>query len=1073
MNIARFFIQRPVFSIVLSILAIIAGLFTVRDLPIAQYPEITPPTVQVSATYPGADPELIATTVGAPIEEAVNGVEDMIYMSSSSTQGSYALTITFAVGTDIDLATIHVQNKLNTVTSTLPESVQQQGVTVDKAATNMLVIFSLLSENKEYDDLFLTNYASLNLQDPLARVEGVGNVMLFGAGKYSIRVWMDPEILRIRKVSATDIYNAIAAQNLQSTAGAVGQAPYDAPVAFEYTLLAPGQLESVDQFEEIIVRSSETGQYLRLGEVARIELGSQSYTTHSNLSGAPCAMIAISQTPGANAINVAEGVIDRMDQLAEYLPEGIRYEVALDTTQFINDSIKEVIITFLETLLIVMAVIMMFLQNWRAVLIPAVTIPVSLIATFVLMGMLGFSLNLLTLFSLVLAIAIVVDDAIVVVENADRIMEEDAAASREVDINRSVEEGVGELIGPIISIDLCMLAVFVPSSFIEGITGQLIRQFALTIAASTIISGFVSITLTPTLCSILLKPKKKRLSTATSAADGTLVDNLNISPEVIEEEIGTGGKKNFLFRWFDYGYGKFAHLYDRTMQTMLRHPAWTLIIFLLLSIPSLIWFKRYPTTFLPSEDQGYFMVMVQLPDGASSERTQEVMNRVANDIITPLPGVDNYVEVSGYSMMGGASNNSGMLWVVLKPWDERKEKNMSANALVDLVNNNSYLGVPEATVYAINPPPIEGLGVSGGLTVELQDINQLGPLSLYGAYQTLLQNASEVPEVGRMNSFYSPNVPQYSLHIDRSRLRLLGLTYQDVAQTLSFYLGTAYVNDYVQFGRTWQVIVGGETSARAHLEDMMKIGIPNNRGEVVPLSTFITLDYETAPASLTRYNMYQSATIDLSLRSGASSGDAIQNTETLIREKLGTSFGYEWTGTALQELQSGSSIVVIYLLAFLLVYLVLAAQYESWTASISVLISVPLAVMGVVLGCWLFGLPVSVYTQIGLILLIALSAKNAILIVTFAREARQKGSPIKQAALDGGNIRLRPIMMTSLSFVIGVLPLLFATGAGSASRLSLGVAVVFGMAVNGILGTLFVPNFFEWMQRLEEWGKKR
>lgn len=1041
MNIARFFIRRPVFSIVLSILAVIAGLFVLRDLPIAQYPDITPPTVQVTASYPGADPQLIATTVGAPIEEAVNGVENMIYMSSSSTQGAYSLTITFEVGTDIDMATVHVQNKLNTVTSTLPESVQQQGVTVAKSATNMLVIFSLLSEQGQYDDLFLSNYASLNLQDPLARVEGVGNVMLFGSSKYSIRVWMDPEILRVRRVSASDIYNAIAAQNLQSASGSVGQAPNDKPVAFEYTLLSPGQLESVKEFEEIIVRSTETGQYLRLGDVARIELGSQSYTTTSHLNGAPCAMIAISQTPGANALDVADGVLNEMEQLAEYLPEGVSYEVALNTTQFITDSIEEVIITFIETLLIVVAVILLFLQNWRAVIIPAIAIPVSLIATFVIMGILGFSLNLLTLFSLVLAIAIVVDDAIVVVENADRIMEEDAQAGRKVSIERAVEQGVGELISPIISIDLCMLAVFIPSSFISGITGQLIRQFALTIAASTIISGFVSITLTPTLCAMLLKRRGK-------------------------------GKKNIIYRAFDAGYAQFAKIYDKCMSALLKHPVWTFILFLLLSVPSLLFYKNYPTTFLPSEDQGYFMVMVQLPDGATSERTQEVMDEVSEHIVKTMPEVENYVEVSGYSMMGGASNNSGMIWVVLKPWSERKEKGMSADALVRKVNADAYLGIPGATIYAVNPPPIEGLGVSGGLTIQLQDINNLGSQSLYEAYLTLLENADQAPDIAQMNSFYSPNVPQYKLNIDRSRLRLLGLTYQDVAHTLSYYLGTAYVNDYIQFGRTWQVILGGETSARADLDDMLQISIVNNQGDPVPLSSFISFDYNTAPASLTRYNMYESASIDLSLKEKASSGEAIKETETLIKNQLGTNFGFEWTGTALQELESGSSIYMIFALAFVLVYLVLAAQYESWTASISVLISVPLAVLGVVLGCWLFDLPISVYTQIGLILLIALSAKNAILIVAFAREARQKGTPIKQAALDGGNIRLRPIMMTSLSFVLGVIPLLFATGAGAASRLSLGVAVVFGMAVNALLGTLFVPNFFEWMQRLEERFRK-
>jgi hydrophobe/amphiphile efflux-1 (HAE1) family protein len=1050
MNFARFFIQRPVLSIVLSIVAVLAGLFALHSLPVAQYPDITPPTVKVTTSYPGADPHLVATTVGAPIEEAVNGVEGMIYMSSSSTQGNYSLTITFAVGTDVDMATIHVQNKLNTVTSTLPESVQQQGITVQKAATDILVIFSLLAQaDTTYNDLFLANYATLNLVDPLSRVPGVGEVDLFGSSKYSIRVWMDPEVLRIRQVSASDVYEAIAAQNLQSTAGAVGQAPLTEPVAFEYTLTVAGELTSAAQFEEIIVRSTETGEYLRLGDIATIELGSQTYVTSSTYAGAPCALLAISQTPGANALTVADDVSARMAQLAEYFPAGITYVEALNTTEFIRDSIREVAVTFVETLLLVMLVILFFLQNWKAVLIPVVTIPVSLIATFTLMALLGFSLNLLTLFGLILAIAIVVDDAIVVVENTDRILADDHRAGRPGDVRRATEVAVGELIGPILSIDLCMLGVFVPAAFISGITGELIRQFALTIAASTIISGFVSITLTPTLCALLLTPK------------------------AAEEAEGAAAPKFLPFRLFDKYYSRVAATYDRLMHGLLRRPARAGLLFLALALPSLVLFARRPTSFLPTEDQGYLMVMVQLPDGATTERTRRVMQTLATDYIAKLPGVESYVQVTGFSMMGGATNNSGMIWVVLKPWSERSAQGESAEALVSRINSETYFGVPQAQVYAVNPPAIQGLGTSGGLSFELQDVSNLGSEALYEAYLTLSEHSAEVAGVERANSFYSPNVPQYRLHIDRSRLRMLGLTYEQVARTLSYYLGTAYVNDYIEFGRVWKVIVGGETEARATTDDVLRLSIVNDRGESVPLASFVTFDYTTAPAAYTRYNMYQSASVDLTLRAGAGSGEAIRQTEQLINQQLGHTFGYQWTGTALQEVESGASVVLVYVLAFILVYLVLAAWYESWTAPIAVLLSVPIAIMGVVIGCALWGLTISVYTQIGLLLLIALSAKNAILIVEFARDARKQGAPIEQAALDGGNIRLRPVLMTSLAFVLGVMPLMFATGAGAAGRVSLGVAVVFGMAACGVLGTLFVPNFFDWMQRLEEWAKRR
>ncbi len=1050
MSFARFFIERPVLSIVLSAVAVLAGLLTLQGLPVAQYPDITPPTVQVSTSYPGADPQLVATTVGAPIEAAINGVEGMLYMSSTSTQGSYSLTLTFAVGTDVDMATIHVQNKLNTVTSTLPESVQEQGITVQKASTDILVIFGLLSEkDTTFNDLFLANYATLNLVDPLARVEGVGEVQLFGSGKYSIRIWMDPEVLRIRKVSASDVYEAIAAQNLQSTAGAVGQAPLAAPVAFEYTLTVAGELTSAAEFADIIVRSTETGEYLRLGDIAQIELGSQSYVSSSLYNGAPCALLAISQTPGANALDVATAVDKRMAELATYFPEGIRYVEALNTTEFIRDSIREVGVTLLETLALVMLVILLFLQNWKAVLIPVVTIPVSLIATFTLMGLFGFSLNLLTLFGLILAIAIVVDDAIVVVENADRLLVEEVRAGRKGDVKKAVEVAVSELIGPIISIDLCMLAVFVPAAFISGITGELIRQFALTIAASTVISGFVSITLTPTLCALWLNPK------SAEAAEGDL------------------RPKFFIYRWFDKYYGKVEQAYDRVVRRLLARPLWAAGLFLGLAVPAVWLFARYPTSFLPSEDQGYLMVMVQLPDGATTARTEAVMEELAREYIAQLPGVESYVTVTGFSMMGGASNNSGMVWVVLKPWSDRKRRDEHAEALVSRINTECYWGIPQAMIYAVNPPAIQGLGTTGGLSLELQDVNSLGSEALYEAYQTLAAGREEISGVERMNSFFSPNVPQYQLHIDRSRIRMLGLTYEQVARTLSYYLGTAYVNDYIEFGRVWKVMVGGETAARATTDDVLRISIVNDQGEAVPLASFVTFEYGTAPAAYARYNMYQSASVDLTLARQASSGTAIQETEQLIKRTLGNSFGYAWTGTALQEIEAGSSLTLIYVLAFLLVYLVLAAWYESWTASLAVLLGVPMAVVGVLAGCALWGETISVYTQIGLLLLIALSAKNAILIVEFARDARKQGIPILQAALDGGNIRLRPVLMTSLAFVLGVMPLLFASGAGAASRVSLGVAVVFGMAACCVLGTVLVPNFFAWMQQLEEWAKRR
>ena len=1030
-SFTRFFIERPIFSTVLSLLAVLAGLFSLRSLPIAQYPDITPPTVMVSASYPGADPSLIATTIGAPIEEAINGVENMLYMSSSSTQGGYALTITFKVGTDINMAAIDVQNKLNTVVNTLPSSVIQQGVTVKKSASNMLLIMNLLAKDSIYDDLYLANYASLNIVNELARVPGVGQVQSMGAGNYSIRIWMDPEVLQIRKVSASDIYQAIASQNMSSTAGSVGQPPVSDKIMFQYTLVSQGQLKDVAQFENIIIRSTETGQYLRLKDVAQVELGSITYSEQSTYMGRQTALIAVSQLPGANALSVAKASISRMEELAQYLPSGVTYEVTLNTTNFITDSIKEVIITFFETLLLVMIVIMFFLQNWRAVIIPALAIPVSLIATFAVMAMLGFSINLLTLFGLILSIAIVVDDAIVVVENAYRLMEEEKK-----DVKLAVEEAITELVGPIIAIDLCMMAVFIPTSFISGITGELIKQFALTIAASTIISGFVSLTLTPALCALFLK----------------------VEPP----------SKFFLFRWFNTGYEKVRVFYNNAMVYLLKHVWIAMSIFVICAGWALWRYTKLPTTFIPTEDQGYFMVMVQLPNAASTDRTAAILQEVGDRFLKDMPEVKTYLTVAGFSMMGGGSSNSGMIWVVLKDWNERKGKESTAMALVNRLNQEAYIGIPQATVYAINPPAIPGLGSSGGLTLELQDRNNYGADAMYRAYLSLLENVKDEPAIMSLNSFYSPDVPQYMLNIDRNKIRLLGLTYEQVAKTLAYYLGTAYVNDFVDFGRVYQVVLGGATSSRATIEDILAVSITNSQGQMVPLASFITFDYQTAPASISRYNLYTSAEINVNVADGASSGQAISEMEALVKKELGNSYGYQWTSTAFQEQQSGSSMGSIFLLAFLVVFLVLAAQYESWTNPIAVILSVPFAVLGIVIGCSLWGLPVSIYTQIGLILLIALSAKNSILIVAFARQNRERGVPLRKASLDGGNVRLRPILMTSLAFVFGVMPLMFASGAGAESRISLGVAVVFGMAINGIFGTLFVPNFYEMMQWLEE-----
>ena len=974
-SFTRYFIERPIFATVISLLAVLAGLFSLKDLPITQYPDITPPTVMVSATFPGADPSLVATTIGVPIEEAINGVENMIYMSSQSGQGSYSLTVTFQVGTDIEIAAIDVQNKLNTVLNTLPSSVIQQGVTVTKSASNMLLIFSMLSTDSLYNDLFLTNYASLNITNELARVDGVGQVQVFGAGDYSLRVWMDPNILEVRKVSADDVFQAIKDQNLITTGGSVGAPPIHKNTAFEFTLLVQGQLQSVEQFENIIIKSSLTGEYLRLKDIANIELGSVNYAqTTSYNQGRATSLIAVSQFPGANALSVAKACTAKMEQLAEYFPEGLDYEVTLNTTSFIMDSIREVIKTFFETLLLVIIVILFFLQSFRAVIIPAITIPISLICTFAFISLLNFTINLLTLFGLILSIAIVVDDAIVVVENSYRLMEEEKK-----DVKVAVEQAISELLGPIIAIDLCMLAVFVPTSFISGITGQLIRQFALTIAASTIISGFISLTLTPALCALFLKVEPKG--------------------------------KFFLFRWFNVGYSKFSNVYDKAMKYLLSHVYIAFIIFGVASFIGIMGYIKKPASFLPTEDQGYFMIIVQLPDAASTQRTTEVLSSLGNNYLSKIPEIETYISVSGFSMMAASSSNSGMVWVVLKDYKDRKGKGKTAMDIVKEINQQCYFGIPEATVYAINPPPIPGLGSSGGLTLELQDINNLGFQELYKAYLALEENKKKESALGSMQSFYSPNVPQYQLEIDRDKLRILGLQFNQVSSALNYFLGSAYVNDFIDFNRVYHVTLEGETDARTRISDIMRINLLNSQGEMVPLSSFMSFKKVIAPASISRYNLYTNAEIDIDVKNGYSTGEGIKETEELINTVLGKNVGYQWSGTALQEIESGSSMGIIFVLAFLVVFLVLAAQYESWTSPIAVILSVTFAVIGVVLGCSLFKLSISVYTQIGLILLIALSCKNSILIVAFSRNNSMAGEDIRKAEINGGNKRLRKIIM--------------------------------------------------------------
>ncbi len=1030
---SKFFIDRPIFATVLAIIMVFAGLLTIKSLPVAQFPDITPPTVSVMATYPGANAQTVARTVGVPIEEQINGVENMLYMSSNSgSDGSYMLTITFELGTDIDQAAINVQNRLNLAEPTLPTPVKQQGISVNKESTNIVLFCSLEGDSTgRYDALYLTNYANINLVNALTRVKGVGGVEAFGGGDYSMRVWLDPELMRARGLTPSDVYAAIQSQNMTVSAGEVGGAPNPDKDAFQFTLTSQGELSTAEEFGNIVIRSDGNG-LLRLRDVAKIDLGSISYAATTLVSGKEAALLGIKQLPGANALKVSKAAREELDRLSQYFPPGVKYNVVLDTSDFVNASIDEVLVTFVETSLIVMIVILIFLQNWRAVIIPMLTIPVSLIATFAVMKIMGFTINTLTLFGLVLAIAIVVDDAIVVVEDCSRLVDEGKLSRRQ-----AAEKAMKELTGPVIGEVLVLLSVFIPTAFVSGITGQLYKQFALTIAVSTAFSGFNALTFTPAMCALFLTPRNKNT-------------------------------RNVIYRVFNKGYAAVENFYKATIGRMLNKAGLSLAVFFLLAAAGVAAFLMWPTSYVPEEDQGYFMSSIQLPEGASLERTEKVVNDLSARIRHDLPEVADVMAISGFSFMGGgASSNMGSLFVVLKPWGERKKASQSVYAIIDSVNRMAQ-SYQEAIIFSVNPPTIQGLGMSSGLEMQLLDINNLGATEMMKAVASLEEAVKTEPAIESITSLYQGVVPQYRLDMDRDKVKLQGLSMSDIFSTLSAYMGGSYVNDFTEFGRVYQVTLKGDDSARGNIDDVLKLSVRNASGDMVPFASFTTISQAMGEPTASRYNMYPTASITANVAKGVSSSDGIKAMERLVHDTLGSNYSFAWTGQAYQETQSGTTVTVVFIFAIILTLLVLAAQYESWTDPVAVVLSMPVAILGTVLGCIFMSQSISIYTQIGLILLLGLSAKNAILIVEYATYFRKSGLPVRQSALDAGVIRFRPIMMTAIAFIFGVMPMMFAHGAGAESRVSLGSAVVFGMLRNAVLGTLFVPNFWELMQNFQE-----
>ena len=1029
--LSRFFIDHPVFANVIAILTMVIGVVALWGLPIEQYPEITPPTVRVTAVYPGANAEVVAGTVAAPIEQQVNGVENMLYMSStSSSDGSYSLTVTFEIGTDLDEAQVLVQNRVSAAEPLLPEDVKRQGISVKKQSTNITLVISLTSPKGNLDSLFLSNYATLRLRDELSRLNGVGDVTVFGTGNYSMRVWLDPERLRARSLTTQDVLTVIGEQNVQVAAGQIGQPPAPLSQSFQYTVSVLGRLTDVSQFENIIVKTGEQGRVTYLKDVARVELGAQTYDQYNLRQGGPTANIGIYQLPGSNAIEVAEKVRDAMEKLRPSFPAGMSYEIPLDTTKFVEASIHEVYMTLFEAGVLVLIVILVFLQDWRAVLIPATTVPVTILGAFAAMAALGFSVNMLTLFGLVLAIGIVVDDAIVIVENAAHHIEEGMLPKP------ATIKAMDEVLGPIIGITLVLMAVFLPTAFLGGITGQLYRQFALTIAATAFISAINAVTLKPAQSALWLRPPKAH--------------------------------KNFFFRGFNYVYGWFERGYTRIVGFLVRQVALVLIAFASLAVFAGWWYTQVPTGFLPTEDQGYIFVSVQLPDAASQARSQEVMNKI-DGILAKTGGVDDWITIGGLSLLDGSTApNAGTLFVTLQDWEERLEHGHTLEAIIKHLQGE-LSQIQEAVAFPFPPPAIRGLGVRGGFQMQLQDRAGVGLDELQQAMQGIVQDASSQSGIAAVNTTFRPGVPQIFVDVDRVKVKTLDVPLASVFSTLQSYLGSAYVNDFNKFGRTYQVRIQAEPRFRSEAEDITRLEVRTRNGQMVPLGTFATVRKSFGPQIVNRYNLYPSASVTGEPAHGYSSGDSLVLMEQIAAANLPATMGYEWTGMSYQEKRVGNEAILIFVMAVLLVYLVLAAQYESWLVPIAVILVVPLGLLGAIAAVSILGMDNNLYTQIGIVLIIALASKNAILIVEFARDIRLRGRGIREAAIEAARLRFRPILMTSFAFILGVLPLVLAQGAGAAGQRALGTAVFGGMIASTVLSVFFVPVFYVVFQGISEW----